>query len=243
MSNDQPSAQPLYTPIILHLSPQTQQQEATYQFLQDKYDWKLKPEDLNLKIINQEQTSISIETIRELIGELGYAARSKQPRIILLLAANQLTPAAQHAFLKSLEEPPANTLIVLATNNPNQLLGTIRSRCILHQLKTEPSNTSSFEELDQKIPALIKKLIQNRGEVTYHQIIELVAEHKSKDQAIKLVNLLIRWLHHQPQTTQKIIYLQQKLVETITHLQGNVNPSLALEEVLFRIKNQRLKKK
>src|SRR5207244_3800225 len=36
---------------------------------------------------------------------------------------------AQNAFLKTLEEPHANTLIILTSSNPNRLLPTIHSRC------------------------------------------------------------------------------------------------------------------
>jgi len=47
----------------------------------------------------------------------------------VLLAADRLTPAAANALLKTLEEPPPQTLLVLVTDEPQRLPATIRSRC------------------------------------------------------------------------------------------------------------------
>jgi DNA polymerase-3 subunit delta' len=49
--------------------------------------------------------------------------------VLLLHPAEALHPAAANALLKTLEEPPPNTLIVLASDRPARLLATIRSRC------------------------------------------------------------------------------------------------------------------
>ncbi len=47
----------------------------------------------------------------------------------LIIEADRLNENAQNAFLKTLEEPPGSTIIVLATSSPQRLLPTIRSRC------------------------------------------------------------------------------------------------------------------
>jgi DNA polymerase-3 subunit delta' len=47
----------------------------------------------------------------------------------IILEADRLHPNAANAFLKTLEEPPANTLFILVTSNPGQLPVTIVSRC------------------------------------------------------------------------------------------------------------------
>lgn len=50
-------------------------------------------------------------------------------KIGIILEANRMQSTSQNAFLKTLEEPPANTMLILATGNPAELLPTIRSRC------------------------------------------------------------------------------------------------------------------
>jgi DNA polymerase-3 subunit delta' len=52
-------------------------------------------------------------------------------RVFILEDAERLTPPAQNRFLKTLEEPPGNSLFLLTTEHPRLLLPTIRSRCQL----------------------------------------------------------------------------------------------------------------
>lgn len=72
---------------------------------------------------------IVIEQIRDLLGQLGFAPHEGRVRLVLIEQADRMHPAAQNAFLKTLEEPPARSLIVLTTSAPERLLVTIRSRC------------------------------------------------------------------------------------------------------------------
>jgi DNA polymerase III delta prime subunit len=50
-------------------------------------------------------------------------------RVAVIDDAHKMTDEAQNAFLKTLEEPPPNTLLILVTSEPSTLLETIRSRC------------------------------------------------------------------------------------------------------------------
>lgn len=70
--------------------------------------------------------SISIETIRELY-QLSRGA-SKTKFAIIIDDADRMTIAAQQAFLKLLEEPPASAHFILTSHAPQKLLATIRSR-------------------------------------------------------------------------------------------------------------------
>jgi len=73
--------------------------------------------------------SIKIEPIRELIGRMAYRPYEGQYRVVVIDAADQMTGDAQDAMLKTLEEPPARTILVLIAVQPNDLVPTIRSRC------------------------------------------------------------------------------------------------------------------
>lgn len=72
---------------------------------------------------------IKIEQIRELLATLAFPPHEGRARLVIVEDADKLNPAAANAFLKTLEEPPARTHIVLTTTAPDRLLVTIRSRC------------------------------------------------------------------------------------------------------------------
>ncbi len=80
--------------------------------------------------ITAEGTSISIETIRRLqeFVKLRTTGQATWRRAILVEDAHLLTIEAQNAFLKLLEEPPADTLIILTATLVTDLLPTITSR-------------------------------------------------------------------------------------------------------------------
>ena len=75
------------------------------------------------------QKTIKIDTVRHLIGDIEMRSGQGRYKTILLENAHRLAPAAANAMLKSLEEPPPYTVWILITHRPNELLGTIRSRC------------------------------------------------------------------------------------------------------------------
>ena len=73
---------------------------------------------------------VPIETIRrDVIARVGLPPHEAEVRVFVIDEANALQPAAANSLLKTLEEPPARTMFVLATVAPDQLLPTIRSRC------------------------------------------------------------------------------------------------------------------
>ena len=77
----------------------------------------------------EDRASIGIEQIRKLQGDLNLrAANPSGQRVVLFEAADKLTTEAQNALLKVIEEPPAATVIILASTDPERLLPTVRSR-------------------------------------------------------------------------------------------------------------------
>lgn len=72
---------------------------------------------------------IGIDEIRDMIRQLSQTSFSGGWKAGVLLGADRLTPEASNAFLKTLEEPSAKTLLILVTDEPQSLLPTITSRC------------------------------------------------------------------------------------------------------------------
>jgi DNA polymerase-3 subunit delta' len=73
--------------------------------------------------------AIKIEHIRELQDSIYLRPYEGKYKVFIIDNAHLLTPDASNAFLKTLEEPPANSLIILVTSKPKMLLTTIVSRC------------------------------------------------------------------------------------------------------------------
>lgn len=73
--------------------------------------------------------NIRIETIREVQRALSLRSVDKRPRFVIIDDAHNLSEEAMNALLKTLEEPPLDTLIILVTPLPSALLPTLVSRC------------------------------------------------------------------------------------------------------------------
>ena len=72
---------------------------------------------------------ISIQAMREFENNLGLVAQPGYLKVGLILDADCMNEDAENAFLKTLEEPPPKTMLILLTTRPRKLLPTIRSRC------------------------------------------------------------------------------------------------------------------
>lgn len=74
--------------------------------------------------------SIGIDDIRDqIIQRLTLKANYGRMRLLVIEPAERMTRAASNALLKSLEEPPPDTMLFLISHQPGRLLPTIRSRC------------------------------------------------------------------------------------------------------------------
>jgi DNA polymerase-3 subunit delta' len=74
-------------------------------------------------------TQITVEEARRLPAFLALASTDGARRVVIVDAADELNPSAANALLKTLEEPPAGTTLLLVSHAPARLLPTIRSRC------------------------------------------------------------------------------------------------------------------
>jgi DNA polymerase-3 subunit delta' len=81
---------------------------------------------------------IRIEQVRGLIDEMALTAHGRGYKVAILTPADALYPHAAQSLLKTLEEPPARTLLMLVTSQPSRLLPTIRSRCSRIRLTGPP---------------------------------------------------------------------------------------------------------
>jgi len=101
----------------------------------------------------------SVDDIRELRESVAYAPVSGRRKVYILDEAHMLSTAAWNAFLKTLEEPPPNTVFVLATTEAQKVPATVVDRChrfdfhrpTVEQIASVVRRTAQAEQIE--IPA------------------------------------------------------------------------------------------
>lgn len=73
---------------------------------------------------------ITIDQMRDLMHNVHLKPTHAAWKVAIAVAADRLNVQAANAFLKTLEEPPANSILILLTTEPEQILETILSRCL-----------------------------------------------------------------------------------------------------------------
>lgn len=95
---------------------------------------------------------ISVAEIRDLEHTLRLAAPSGETKVGVIADADRMNEQAENAFLKTLEEPPDGTLLLLLSSKPERLLPTILSRCV--QVKLTGGRALSTDGGDELVAAL-----------------------------------------------------------------------------------------
>lgn len=115
----------------------------------------------DLIVIKPEDKEIKISQIRHLQHFLSLTSYSSLFKAAILEEADKMNPEAQSCFLKTLEEPPANSLLFLITEHPSMLLPTILSR--VQTIKFFPVPKSEIEKhlKTSKIPLSEIELISS----------------------------------------------------------------------------------
>lgn len=105
-------------------------------------------------IYHEKPNTISVEEVREqLVNDIVIKPYSSKYKVYIIDEAEKMSPAAQNAILKTIEEPPAYGIILLLTENREMMLETIRSRCVL--LEVRPVKKQEFKQyfqIKKKIP-------------------------------------------------------------------------------------------
>jgi DNA polymerase-3 subunit delta' len=73
---------------------------------------------------------ISIDQVRDLLQTVNLKPTEAEFKVGVLVAADRLKTEAANAFLKTLEEPPSKSILILLTTEPQRILETILSRCL-----------------------------------------------------------------------------------------------------------------
>jgi DNA polymerase-3 subunit delta' len=102
----------------------------------------LRPAKKSRTITIGQRGSLEENTMRRLIHDLQQTANQGGHKVAIVYEADRMNAATANAFLKTLEEPPRETTLLLLTTRPYDLLDTIRSRCFQFRI---PSPTRVTE--------------------------------------------------------------------------------------------------
>ncbi len=110
----------------------------------------------SVQIVTPEKISriVGVDRMREVENRLHMATAQGVWKIVIIMDADRMNVQAQNAFLKTLEEPPDRTLLMLVTSKPQTLLPTILSRCVQLPLLGKPDYRSDGG--DELVSALNK---------------------------------------------------------------------------------------
>ena len=89
-----------------------------------------------LYVRHDKPASVSVDDIRgQVVSDVAIRPYESPYKVYIIDDASKMTPQAQNALLKTLEEPPAYAVILLLADNAEMLLPTILSRCVMLRLK------------------------------------------------------------------------------------------------------------
>ncbi len=215
------------------------------------FDITLIEKDVTSKTAAQ---SIGIEVVKQIQKKVFLKPIRSKNKLVIIEDAQLLTPEAQNALLKILEEPPANTLIFLGTPTTQALLPTILSRCQVITLEEEQKKVT--EKTLNELNAFIESL---PGISIGEKLKQAEQLAKNKDKAIMWIENLILILREnmlneysssealaESRSNKQTSSRQARTInelETIKSLQSlhtllkttNVNPRFAIEHTLLSL--------
>jgi DNA polymerase III subunit delta' len=150
-------------------------------------------EHLDVRVFAPEGTFVKIAQMRELAREAFQTPFEGRRRVLIVDQAHALREEAANAILKTLEEPPPTTVIVLVTDQPYAMLATIRSRCrTLHFSPVEADEIERFLAANYRRPAEDTRLLARvaAGRVGRALATDLSVYRERRKEMLALVDVL-----------------------------------------------------
>ncbi len=142
---------------------------------------------------DEKRQAIVVKQMREMSSEVQFRPYEARRRVYIIDEAERLNDTAATSILKTLEEPPDTSLIILITSKPYALLETIRSRC---QMLSFGPLTSS--ELESYLKANFKRPVEEirllarlaRGSIGHALEIDLGEYRKKRGSMMEIIEAL-----------------------------------------------------
>jgi DNA polymerase-3 subunit delta' len=109
----------------------------------------------DLVLIAPEKGEIRVGEIREVEEALSLKPFEGRRKVVIIDDADAMNPSAANAFLKTLEEPPDESLLILVAAHPDRLPETVRSRCC--RISFAPLSPEACERVILRVASLDRK--------------------------------------------------------------------------------------
>ncbi|HEY7544503.1 MAG TPA: DNA polymerase III subunit delta', partial [Blastocatellia bacterium] len=143
-------------------------------------------EHVDVQTISPDGQFIKIEQTRKLSEAAQFRPYEGRRRVFILDEAHRLNLNAANSILKTLEEPPATSLIILITSKPYSLLETIRSRCrMLSFAPLADSELETFLAANYRRPAEETRLLARLARGSVGRALEIdLGQYREKRRAM-----------------------------------------------------------
>lgn len=193
----------------------------------------------NLLEAEKEKTSIGIADIKLILEKLYLKPLKSKEKAVIIHNADALTPEAQNALLKALEEPPKNTIILLTCESKENLLPTIRSRCSIIEIETK---TAALTEEERAEFTDIVASLPTYSIGQSLKLAEVLAKNKNQARTwleksiLAAREMLIEHTEKQAPEQADLLFLIKSLQESYVVIKTtNANLRLALENLFLSL--------
>lgn len=180
------------------------------------------------------EEAIKIDEIRDLQAKIYEKPITSSKKVYVINNAENMTKEAQNCLLKTLEEPPEFVTIVLVSNNDNNILVTIKSRCT-KVIFTEESR----EEFTEEERRLYDELKEVFSQVQKYKSIDLLnkfdALYKNKEKIFQILELVNIILFEKVKEDASYLNYIDYVEETKRKLKQNGNFDMCIDNLILKI--------
>lgn len=189
----------------------------------------------------QDDKSIKNEAIEHLQGELAMMPSAEgKTHVAIIESADTMTARAQNRLLKTLEEPKANSLILLLSENSVNLLPTVRSRCASIRINDADLNFTDNKNLLLNAETLMKMVVERN--LFYEQRNLLDKCVKDRHGALNFLDALQRVLREYLVNSNSAAMDRNKAAKYISYVEearrsinGNSNFRYAIKNLVLKM--------
>ncbi len=174
---------------------------------------------------------ITTDQMRDLMKEIQLKPTEGQWKVAIISSADRLRVEAANAFLKTLEEPPPNSVLILLTTDPERILETILSRCLRLNFGGEAIGALAPARLEwlrrfSELAAAGQKSLLGRYRLLDLVLVELSAMHERIEEQLKARSPLQQYKDAEKETLEK--WEKELAAATESEYRGQRSDLLAL---------------
>lgn len=195
-----------------------------------------------------DKRDIAIDDIREILGRLTLSAHYGGRKIAIIAPADALNASGINALLKTIEEPPASTHVVLVAERWRTLPPTLRSRCQMLRFAVPRGTTAADPDAAEALAQWAKAFGElGQGRFSPLQLVQGYKRDQAQAALESFLALATRWLQALVApasskatplpgnaTTESVQRLLDDSIEGLRALERNASPALLLESIMIR---------